>query len=352
MKTTTRVNEEALIDDISSESLHFEDNAIYNSSFKVADAENVSISSKYLQKGQLWHAILITNLIPTFGFIATLVSIWYWGVGVMEVTLLFVGYFLTMMGAEIGFHRLFTHRSFKTKKFLEVSLAILACMCAQGPLIYWVANHRRHHQHSDKEGDPHSPHLFGNSFTGILKGLWYSHIAWQAVHEIPNTAKFANDLLKDPVLRKINKHYFLWVVLGVVIPTLIGGLVTMSWQGAVSGLLWGGLTRIFLVNHATFSLNSICHVFGSRPFSTKEYSRNNIWLVIPTLGQGWHNNHHAFPYSASVSFDRWQIDPSLWVIKCWGALGLAWDIKVPNKQHIEEIAQKLREKNNKLTKLK
>lgn len=345
MNPTMNSTDELLLNDISSESLHYEDSMLYNPDVNNGDAEEVSISNKVLKRSQIWHAVLITNLLPTLGFIAAVASLFYVKIGWLEISLLVVGYFFTMMGAEIGFHRLFTHRSFKTKKFMEVALAIFACMCAQGPLIYWVANHRRHHQHSDKQGDPHSPHLFGTSFLGIAKGLWYSHIAWQAVHETPNTAKFANDLLKDPTLRLVNKYYFLWVLLGLAIPTAIGGLVSWSLQGALLGLIWGGLTRIFLVNHATFALNSICHVFGTRPFSTKEHSRNNFLLVIPTLGQGWHNNHHAFPYSASVSFKKWEIDPSLWIIQSWKALGLAWDIKIPSKEHIDSISEKLSKKN-------
>ncbi len=339
-------NEELLLNDISSASLHYEDSILYHSALVSDTEEDVSINNRFLKRSQLWHAIVITNLLPTLGFIAALASLFYYSVGIVEFSLLGIGYFLTMMGAEIGFHRLFTHRSFKTPKFMEVALAIFACMCAQGPLTYWVANHRRHHQHSDKHGDPHSPHLFGTDFWAILKGLWYSHISWQAIHETPNTAKFANDLLKDPVLRKINKYYFLWVLLGLFIPGAIGGLLSQSIQGAMLGILWGGLARIFLVNHATFALNSICHVFGSRSFATKEHSRNNILLVIPTLGQGWHNNHHAFPYSASVSFKKWELDPSFWIIKVWEKLGLAWDIKVPSQDHIQRIAQKLNEKNN------
>lgn len=306
---------------------------------KSIKSNNVGVTSEYLLKVQRFHALVITNILPTAGFIASIVGIFYWGIGWVEITSLFVMYLLTMIGAEIGFHRQFTHRSFKTTKTIEVILAILGSMCAQGPFIYWVANHRRHHRHSDLAGDPHSPHLHhdhGKGFWGTVRGLWYSHIEWQFTHEAPNTAKFAKDLLKDPLLRKVNNMYYIWLILGIAIPTLFGGLAMMSWKGALLGLLWGGLTRAFLVNHAIQGLNSICHVFGGQLFETREHSRNNILFTIPTLGQGWHNNHHAFPYSGIMGYRWYQIDPSAWILRLFEKMNLVWDIKMPTKQQVEE----------------
>jgi stearoyl-CoA desaturase (delta-9 desaturase) len=221
---------------------------------------------------------------------------------------------------------------------LTAFLAITGCFCAQGPLIYWVANHRRHHRHSDKPGDPHSPFvdMKSNAITKVAKGFWHAHLGWQVNHETPNTALFAKDLLKHKLVFKLNKTYFLWVTVGILIPTLIGFAVYAHWHGLIMGMIWGGLGRIFIVNQVTFSINSLCHLYGKQPFDTGEGSRNNALLAIPTFGQAWHNNHHAFPYSAIVGLKKSQIDLGGLTIRLFEKLKWASRVKRPNDTQIQQ----------------
>ncbi|MCW3465038.1 acyl-CoA desaturase [Chitinophaga nivalis] len=302
----------------------------------VTDNSAVSFDNEHLVKTQIWRATLLTHVLPTIGFITGIAGIFIWGIGWLEIISLVTMYFFTVAGVEIGFHRLFTHKAFKTNKAITAILAILGSMSAQGPVIFWVATHRRHHVYSDKENDPHSPNLeSGKGLGALIKGLWHAHVRWQFVNDLPNTAKLARDLLKDDNIRWVNKNYLKWVYLGLIIPAVAAGLITLSLKGAALGFLWGGLIRVFLVNHATYSLNSFCHVFGGQLFKTDEQSRNNILFVIPTLGQGWHNNHHAFPNAADLSFKWWQFDPSAILIQGLRITGLAWDVKKPNKNQID-----------------
>ena len=295
------------------------------------------IENEKLHTAQKIHAIWITNLIPLLGFLAALGYAFTVGIGWLEVGLFFSMYLITVIGLEVGFHRYFTHRSFETHRIIKAYFAISGSMCAQGPLIYWVANHRRHHRFSDKEGDPHSPYINrkGESIKNFISGLWHAHISWQMDHDTPSTVQLAKDLLKDRQTFFFNKTYFLWVALGILIPALAGGLITMSWEGWVAGILWGGLARIFILNQFTFSINSICHMFGRQPFKTREESRNNFWLAIPSFGQAWHNNHHAFPYAAQLDFEWWQIDLGGRVVALLKWLGLASQVKKPTRDHIQ-----------------
>src|SRR5262249_30218909 len=257
------------------------------------------------------------------------------GVGLVEVCILLSSYAATFVGITVGFHRLFAHKSFETRLGIRIVLGILGCMAAQGPLIYWVSNHRRHHVHSDYPGDPHSPHVHGEEKLDLLRGLWHAHVEWSFNQEIPNPARYARDLLRDPAICRVDRLYFLWVGLGLAIPGLLGGVLTLSAMGALKGLLWGGFVRTFLTHNFTFSINSICHVFGCLPFPTPERSTNNIWLAIPTLGESWHNNHHAFPNSAIFGLEWWQIDVGAWIVRVLKASGLAWDIKEPSARAVE-----------------
>jgi len=281
---------------------------------------------------------LATILLPSLGVVFTLV-LWVIRGRVEPVSVaLFVGFFvLNQLGVEVGFHRLFSHSAYKAHPWVRAGLAILGSTAAQGPVINWSATHRRHHPSSDQPGDPHSPHYRKKScgeeaaLSGF-KGFYHAHTGWMLTGEITNSAVFTKDLLRDPVLTKINRWYFGWVALGLAIPTLIGGWVTHSWIGGLEGFLWGGLVRIFVVHHVTWSSNSFCHLFGQRPFETDDNSTNNIWLAIPTIGIAWHNNHHAFPNSALHGLEWWQIDLGAWFIRALEKVGLAWDLRVPNAQ--------------------
>jgi stearoyl-CoA desaturase (delta-9 desaturase) len=252
---------------------------------------------------------------------------------------LYVG---TMLGIECGYHRLFAHRSFKTSGGTRAALAILGSMAFQGPVIWWAATHRRHHQCTDAEGDPHSPHA-GRADAGLGRRFAFAHFGWLFWKESTRPAKWAGyvlDLYQDEVLYAVHMNYFRYLLLGLVLPAAVGGLVDGGWRGALLGFLWGGLVRIFVVHHLIWSLNSVCHLFGSQPFrTTKDRSRNVFWLALPTFGQGWHNNHHAFAASAKVGHRWWQVDATWLVIRMLRAAGLAWDVRVASN---EQIADRLR----------
>ena len=249
---------------------------------------------------------LMTIVVPFAGLLAAAMLALKYGVGVMEISLLLSFYILTTIGIEVGFHRLFAHRAFETSTVMKVLLAILGSMAAEGSIVYLAAEHRRHHVHSDTGNDPHSPHIrnlqSSDEPLGVLRGLWHSHIGWMMSDKVTNCTLFAKDVLRDPILRKIHMLYVPLVAAGLLIPAAIGGVVTQSWMGAINGFLWGGLTRMFLVHHSTWSNASFSHVYGSRPFTTGDLSANNWWCALPTFGASWQNNHHMFralPFWAS-----------------------------------------------------
>ena len=202
-------------------------------------------------------------------------------------------------------------------------------MAAQGPVVFWVATHRRHHAFSDQADDPHSPVPSSCGVAAKLRGLFHSHLGWLFRSELTNPMQYGPDILRDPLTFKLNQYYPLWVVLGLALPMLGSFAVTGTWIGLARGFLWGGLVRILLVHHATWSVNSICHAYGKREFETRDESRNNAWLVLSSMGGSWHNNHHAFPNSAYTGIRRWQIDPSGWIIRLLARVGLVWNVKTP-----------------------
>jgi stearoyl-CoA desaturase (Delta-9 desaturase) len=237
-------------------------------------------------------------------------------------------YLLSGFGVTLGFHRLLTHRSFKTTRAIRALLAILGSMAAEGPVIEWVATHRKHHVHSDEPGDPHSPHMTdGGGWLGALRGLGYAHSGWLfRGRDRANPARFARDLLADRDMRVISRLFPLWAVAGLGVAFGFGVALTGTVAGGLTALLWGGGARIFVVHHATFSINSLCHFFGRRPFATGDESRNLAWLAPITFGEAWHNNHHAFPTSARHGLGRWQLDPTAGVIWLLERCNLAWDV--------------------------
>jgi stearoyl-CoA desaturase (Delta-9 desaturase) len=237
-------------------------------------------------------------------------------------------YTLTGLGITVGFHRLFTHRSFKTGKAVRAILAALGSAAIEGPVISWVADHRKHHTFSDQPGDPHSPHVdHGHGLKGALRGLFHAHVGWLFIHtERGLKTRYAPDLLKDPVVSFINRTFLLWVLAGLAAPFLLGWLIGGTITHALTGLLWGGAVRMLVLHHATYSINSLCHFFGRRKYDTTDESRNLWWLSFFTFGEAWHNNHHAFPTSARHGLSRWNFDPSAWVIWALEKTGLAWDV--------------------------
>ena len=273
---------------------------------------------------------LITIWVPFLGVIAALWLAFRNGISAVEISLLGAMFILTTLGVEVGLHRLFSHNAFVAKPTLRVLLAVLGSMAAQGSVLYWVASHRRHHIHSDMSGDPHSPHIRcidkGDETMGRLKGLWHAHTGWMVNDNVTNCTLFARDINCDPMLRVVTKLYIPLVLLGLVIPAIIGGWWTATWMGALNGFIFGGLVRIFLVHHSSWSNASFSHVFGGRPFNTGDFSANNLWCAIPTFGASLQNNHHAFPNTAHLGFEWWQIDIGRWFIQAFIRLGLASDI--------------------------
>ena len=281
----------------------------------------------------------VSTVAPALGLIIAIILLFQGYGGPVEFGVTAVMYIATMTGIVVGFHRHFTHRAFKTKTFIRVTLAILGSMAFQGPVIWWVATHRRHHQISDQPGDPHSPHMHGKSFFQQCQGLFHAHMGWlfkSSSMRALGWSRFAPDLYKDEAILKVHMWYFYWLFLGFAIPAVAGGILTSSWTGVWLGALWGGLVRIFFSSHFFWGLNSICHFFGARPFNNPgEHSKNNFWFALPTLGEGWHNNHHAFPSSALIGLKWWQVDPGGRFIRTLEIFGLAWDVKVPTARMIE-----------------
>jgi stearoyl-CoA desaturase (delta-9 desaturase) len=310
------------------------DNTLPSSPIKT-NKKPKTVASRYLKTLQQIHALTV-GIVSTIGFIVAIVLLALGNSLSTSEILFYLGLTLIIgIGTTAGYHRHFTHRSFQASTPVRVILAILGSMAAQGPLIFWVALHRLHHEHSDRPGDPHSPHFHGEGLGGLLRGLWHAHFAWTINYDVPNATYYANDLLRDKVLSKVSQMYFLWVFLGFLIPSVAGGLLRGSWTGVFYGFLWGGLVRLFFWHNMVWCITSVAHVFGSRPLDSHDQSTNNFLLAIPTLGESWHNNHHAFPNSAVAGLYWWQIDPTSWVIRTMEKLGLVWDVKKPTARMIE-----------------
>jgi stearoyl-CoA desaturase (Delta-9 desaturase) len=284
---------------------------------------------------------VVAVVLPFLGFIVALWLLWGGAVTGLDLAILAVMYVLVGFGVTIGFHRLFTHRSFEAKPWLRATLAILGSMAVQGAVIHWVADHRKHHTFTDEEGDPHSPHTHGAAgWRGVLSGLWHSHMGWLFDGERSSARRFAPDLRKDPLMRQIDRLFPVWALLGLAIPFLLG--FALSGGDPVAGLtafVWAGLVRVFLLHHATWSVNSICHMYGKRPFETGDESRNNWAVALVSLGEGWHHSHHAFPTSARHGLSPRQLDPSYRLIRLFERLGWATNVKHPKP---EQIAAKRR----------
>lgn len=237
-------------------------------------------------------------------------------------------YALTGLGVTVGFHRLFTHRSFKTGPTLRGVLAVLGSAAIEGPVISWVADHRKHHAFSDRMGDPHSPHVdHGGGLRGALRGLAHAHVGWLFIHtQRGSHERYAPDLIADPVVAFVDRMFFAWAVAGLAAAFVLGYAIGGSLRAGLTGLLWGGAVRMLVLHHMTYSINSLCHYFGRRDYVTGDQSRNLLWLALPTLGEAWHNNHHAFPTSASHGLSWRQPDVSALVIQALARLGLCWDV--------------------------
>ncbi|MDR6116517.1 MULTISPECIES: fatty acid desaturase [unclassified Sphingomonas] len=271
----------------------------------------------------------LTVGIPTLGAIAALAIAWVRGIGWLEIGALTSMYFITALGVEVGMHRFFSHRAFQAGPLVTAWFGITGSMAAQGPILFWAATHRQHHAFTDTEGDPHSPRPLGEGFVANVKGWWHAHLGWLFSLRRQNWSAFVPDLLRDRQMMWLNQHYYVWILLGLLAPALVCGLISHSLAGALTGFLWGGLLRIFLVDHATWCINSFAHRTGRREHSTRDTSRNVFWLALPTVGGGWHNNHHAFPALAHTGLKPWQFDVGGLFIELLASLGLVWGVKRP-----------------------
>jgi stearoyl-CoA desaturase (delta-9 desaturase) len=275
-------------------------------------------------------ANLAAVVLPFAAFLSAIVLLWNSAVSARDLAILAVMYVLTAFGVTVGFHRLLTHRAFQVPKPLAYTFAVLGSMAVQGPVMSWVADHRKHHAHTDEEGDPHSPHVGEDGgASGVFRGLWHAHTGWLfSTQGRASARRYAKDIYDDPGMRSINRKFPLLVLLSLALPAFAGWALTGTLAGAAGGLLWGGLVRIFLVHHITWSINSLCHFLGTRRFETDDHSTNVAWLALPSLGEAWHHNHHAFPRSASHGLRRWErmLDPSALVIAALEKLGLARNV--------------------------
>jgi stearoyl-CoA desaturase (delta-9 desaturase) len=275
-------------------------------------------------------ALYVFVVVPFLALAAVVPAVWGWGLSWTDVTLSVVFYVVSVLGVTVGYHRHFTHGSFKANRPLRIALAVAGCMAIQGPVVQWVADHRRHHAFSDREGDPHSPWRYGHDTRSLVKGMFHAHLGWLFDRRQTNPERYAPDLLKDAGLRRTSGLFVLWAFLSLALPAAIGGLVTMSWAGAWSAFFWAGLVRVALSHHVTWSINSICHTVGARPFTSRDKSTNFWPLAILSMGESWHNLHHADPTCARHGVLRGQVDISARVIWAFEKLGWAWSVKWPD----------------------
>jgi stearoyl-CoA desaturase (Delta-9 desaturase) len=274
-------------------------------------------------------------VVPFLALVVAVPVAWGGWLGWHDVVIAVFMYALTGHGVTVGFHRYFTHKSFKPARALKIVLAIAGSMAIQGPVVRWVADHRKHHKFSDRDGDPHSPWRYGQNTAALVKGLFYAHMGWLFDTEQTSQRQYAPDLLKDRDIVRISRS-FPWLVLAsMLMPPLIGGLWSMSWQGAATAFFWGSLVRVSLLHHVTFSINSICHAVGSRPFKSKDKSGNVWWLAIPSMGESWHNLHHSDPTCARHGVLRGQIDTSARIIWLFEKLGWVKAVRWPVKERLE-----------------
>jgi stearoyl-CoA desaturase (delta-9 desaturase) len=296
---------------------------------------------KPLTEGKQSPTILIALwafvILPFVAIVAAVPVAWGWGLNWVDVVVGLTFYIIGGLGIGTGFHRYLTHGSFKAKRWLRIVLTIAGSTAIEGAPTQWVADHRRHHAYSDQEGDPHSPWRYGESVWGLTKGLFYAHVGWLFFREVSNRERFAPDLMADRDIRLIDKLFIPIVIASVALPGVIGGLVTWSWQGALSGLFWAGLVRIGLLHHVTWSINSVCHVYGERPFATRDGDKaSNFWpLAILSFGEAWHNLHHADPTCARHGVDKGQIDINARLIWIFEKLGWASNVRWPKTDRLD-----------------
>jgi stearoyl-CoA desaturase (delta-9 desaturase) len=290
------------------------------------------------RSGAEQYTVAVFVIIPFLALLAAVPFAWGWGLGWADVGIAAGFYVVSALGVTVGYHRYFTHGSFKAQRPLRIALAVAGSLASQGSVVAWVADHRRHHAFSDRDGDPHSPWLFGTSPVAIARGFWHAHMGWLFGRDKTNAERFAPDLLADKDIQLIDKLFVPMTMLTLALPAVLGGLITMSWWGAVTALFWAGFVRVGFLHHITWSVNSICHMIGDRPFVSRDRAANFWPLAILSMGESWHNSHHADPTGARHGVMRGQVDISARVIWIFEKLGWAWAVRWPRP---ERLAAKL-----------
>jgi stearoyl-CoA desaturase (delta-9 desaturase) len=281
-------------------------------------------------------ALLLFVVLPFVAVLASGFVLWGHGIGVSDLVIAIVMLEVAGHGITVGFHRCFTHGSFKPNRPLKIALAVAGSLAIEGPVIRWVADHRRHHAYSDKPGDPHSPHGHGPGVTGLVKGLWHAHIGWLFDPEQTSMEKYAPDLLADPDLVRVHNMFPRLVAVSLILPALLGLAVTGTFAGMLTAFFWGSLVRVFVLHHVTWSINSLCHTFGNRPFKTRDQSTNFWPLAVISMGESWHNLHHAEPTAARHGVERGQLDSSARLIWLFEKCGWARDVRWPTRERLEK----------------
>jgi stearoyl-CoA desaturase (delta-9 desaturase) len=291
--------------------------------------------------------LVLAMLLPFLAIFAAIPMVWGWGIHISDIVLFVVFYAASGAGITVGFHRYFTHASFKAVRPLRFVLLLMGAFAVEGPMLRWVADHRRHHAFSDREGDPHSPWRYvdelgedatrGQRNKALAKGFVWAHMGWLFDEMHSNRDKYVPDLMADTSLKRIDDLFPLWVAVSVLSPAVLGGLITWSWQGAVTAFVWAGLIRVFLLHHVTWSINSVCHIWGKKPFAARDRSTNVWWLAIPSFGESFHNLHHADPTAARHGVLRGQIDVSARLIWFFGKFGWATDIRWPKPERLARL---------------
>ncbi|HJQ01090.1 MAG TPA: acyl-CoA desaturase [Jatrophihabitans sp.] len=283
-------------------------------------------------------ALFIFVAVPFLALLAAIPVAWGWGIGWTDLVIGAVFYLVSSLGVTVGYHRYFTHGAFKASRGLKIALSIAGSLAIEGPILRWVADHRRHHAFSDRDGDPHSPWRFGESVAGLTKGFWFAHVGWLFDTEQTNQEKYVPDLLADPDLVRVDRQFPFWVAFSLLGPAVLGGLLTWSWAGAITAFFWATLVRICLLHHVTWSINSICHMVGERPYASRDRSANFWPLAILSMGESWHNSHHADPTCARHGVDRGQLDISARTIWLFERLGWATDVRWPKRERFDKLA--------------
>ncbi len=281
--------------------------------------------------------IYFFSVVPLVAVAVAVPFAWGWGLGWTDIILAASFYIVSGLGITVGFHRYFTHGSYRAKRGLKIGLALAGQMALQGPVIDWVADHRRHHAFSDREGDPHSPWLYGTSALALAKGFWHSHMGWIFERDLTNQQRFTPDLLADKDIARINRWFAGCTAVSLLLPALLGGLISGSWAGALTAFFWAGLVRVALLHHVTWSVNSICHMIGERPFAARDKSANFWPLALVSFGESWHNLHHADPTCARHGVLRGQLDISARIIWIFEKFGWAYKVRWPSAPRLARI---------------